>query len=76
MNSSLSEQLGGEPPVLNVSDKDGQLGTIALEAGTLTGSSASMQAIADSALRRSGGDARAAYRLLDGWSNGYVWAHP
>jgi hypothetical protein len=72
---SISSQ-AGEPLTLGVFDEQGQLGTIRLDTDRLTGSSESSQAIADSALRRAGGDAEIAFESLDGWSNGYVWVHP
>jgi hypothetical protein len=61
---------------LRVFDAKGQLGFITLDNGTLTGSTSGMQQIADSALRKAGGNAEEAFRGLDGWSNGYVWAKP
>jgi hypothetical protein len=61
---------------LRVFDAQGQLGTITLDGGRLTGSTRSIQVMADSAVRKAGGDAAEAFRTLDGWSNGYVWAKP
>jgi hypothetical protein len=61
---------------LRVFDAQGQLGTITLDGGELTGSTRSLQQMALSALRMAGRDAEQAYRNLDGWSNGYVWVRP
>ncbi len=61
---------------LRVLSARGQLGTITLDGGRLTGSTRSIQTMADSAVRKAGGDAAEAFRNLDGWSNGYVWARP
>lgn len=65
---------GDGPSVLRVSGRRGQIGTITLENGQLTGSTPGIQGIADTGLKRAGGDPAAAMRWLDGWSNGYVWA--
>jgi len=61
---------------LRVFDAKGQLGTISLDAGRLLASSPSLQTMADSAVRKAGGDPEEAFRVLNGWSNGYVWARP
>jgi hypothetical protein len=70
---SISGQIGGV--TLRVSSERGLIGTISITGGALTGSNNIAQAIADSALRRAGGDPERALAELDGWSNGYVWAH-
>lgn len=72
----MSELLGLStgPTVLRVSNRRGQIGTITLRDGQLVGSTRGLQGIADTGLKRAGGDPAAAMRWLDGWSNGYVWA--
>jgi hypothetical protein len=61
---------------LRVFDAQGMLGFIKLEDGQLTGTTKGMQQMADSALRKAGGDPEEAFRGLNGWSNGYVWVRP
>ena len=75
MSELLDWFTGQSPAVLRVSNKRGQIGTITLADGKLTGSTKGVQGIADAALRRTG-SAADAMRWLNGWSNGYVWAEP
>lgn len=61
---------------LTVKTYDGKaLGTIALQGDTLAGSTPAVQEIADARVRREG-SAAAAYRSLNGWQNGYLYAAP
>lgn len=61
---------------LRIFDAQGQLGTMTLENGKLTGSNRGMQEMANSAVRSAGGDPEKAFSALNGWSNGYIWAKP
>ncbi len=61
---------------LRVFDAQGMLGTITLDGGQLTGSTRSIQQMADGALRNAGGDAEQAFRDLNGRNNGYLWINP
>jgi hypothetical protein len=59
--------------MITISDKDGVLGTVELQDGQLTGSTASMQRLADQALDQHGSP-EAAYDALSRLNNGYAWA--
>jgi hypothetical protein len=49
-----------------------RVGRITLAGGKLTGSAPGVQNIADTAVRKAGGDPQAAYAALDGFTNGYI----
>lgn len=59
--------------LLEFSDKDGVLGTVTLDNGTLTGSTRGMQQVADKAVTQHGSAEAAFTWLRDKPSNGYVW---
>jgi hypothetical protein len=52
------------------------VGLIELSGDTLIGSNFGAQEIARSYLKRAGGDARVAYRMMNGYNNGYVFIVP
>ncbi len=52
------------------------VGLIKLSGDTLIGNNWGAQEIANSYLRRAGGDAEAAYRMMNGYNNGYVFIVP
>lgn len=73
-SAAEAAQKNVRPPV-TLSDKDGPLGTIALIGGRLTGSTRSLQNIADHAAAREGSP-EAGYAAMATFSNGYIWAGP
>ena len=64
----------GQTADLTIKTYDGKvLGTISLVNGELHGSDSGAQDIADTTVLRAGGNAHEAFKLLDGYQNGYIF---